>query len=481
MQAMAEFVEQGGDFVVGQKRGFAAHGRGEVASQVGDRMLDAAGGFFAHDALIHPGPAALAGARVQVQVKTGPRPAVRPQDIKKQHLLMPGLDPRARLDPDAIELLGDGKQALDHLLHGKIRPERLPRNGEFFLAQLFGIVGDIPGLKSPKAGAVGREFAEFGEFAFRPGAAPGGQIVQKAHDLGRGLGHFCRQRIMGVAFKAQQAGLFGAVLQDFAHARAVVPLAGVRALIGGARHIGGVHCPPEIRVVGVLHDRQITGQVQREQPAALARLGGGLGRERERGIRQAGQFGLAGDRFLPGPGRVQQVFLKPGLQPGEFLLNNFVARLVLGAEIDPGQAEIAQGVIDDLLPGGAERGKRGAVRDLLVSLKQGLILPEQGGMVREFGQAGVIGRAQCLVVGDRMQMVGRPPGPVKPLIQVFQRLYKIIPVAPARIFEQGLDARAVLGQALINGRFNVGGADGGKAGQPRGIQQWIIHKRSRFG
>ena len=124
MQAMAEFVEQGGDFVVGQKRGFAAHGRGEVASQVGDRMLDAAGGFFAHDALIHPGPAALAGTRVQVQVKTGPRPAVRPQEVKKQHLLMPGLDPRARLDPDAIEPFGDGEQALDHLLNGKIGPER---------------------------------------------------------------------------------------------------------------------------------------------------------------------------------------------------------------------------------------------------------------------------------------------------------------------------------------------------------------------
>ena len=162
-------------------------------------------------------------------------------------------------------------------------------------------------------------------------------------------------------------------------------------------------------------------------------------------------------------------------------MNNLVARLVLRPEIDPGQAEIAQGVIDDLLPGGAERGKRGAGRDLLISLKQGLILPEQGGMVREFGQAGVIGRAQCLMVGHRMQMIGRPPGPVEPLIQVFQRLDKIIPVAPARIFEQGLNARAVLGQALINGGLDVGGADGGKAGQPPGVQQWIIHKRSRFG
>ena len=37
VQAVAEFVEQGGDFIVGQQRRLAADGRGEVAHQIGYR------------------------------------------------------------------------------------------------------------------------------------------------------------------------------------------------------------------------------------------------------------------------------------------------------------------------------------------------------------------------------------------------------------------------------------------------------------
>ena len=68
VQAMAELMEQGGDFVVGQQRRLARRGRGKVAHQVRHRALQAAGGSTATVAsAVHPGTATLVGAGVQVE------------------------------------------------------------------------------------------------------------------------------------------------------------------------------------------------------------------------------------------------------------------------------------------------------------------------------------------------------------------------------------------------------------------------------
>ncbi len=69
VQAVAELVEQGLDLGVGQERGLAVHRGGEVADQIGDRDLVAAGRVQAVGADIHPGPAALVLAGIGIEIE----------------------------------------------------------------------------------------------------------------------------------------------------------------------------------------------------------------------------------------------------------------------------------------------------------------------------------------------------------------------------------------------------------------------------
>ncbi|OIQ67341.1 hypothetical protein GALL_510800 [mine drainage metagenome] len=71
LQAVTEFVKQGGDIVVRQQRRFARHARGKVADQVRHRGLQLAcvGAQPAPSHVVHPGATTLAVARRRVQVK----------------------------------------------------------------------------------------------------------------------------------------------------------------------------------------------------------------------------------------------------------------------------------------------------------------------------------------------------------------------------------------------------------------------------
>ena len=71
VQAVAEFVEKGGDFLVGEAGLLVADRRGEVADEVSDRQLQRIIIGKAGDGTVHPRAAAFFRARVGVKVEAG--------------------------------------------------------------------------------------------------------------------------------------------------------------------------------------------------------------------------------------------------------------------------------------------------------------------------------------------------------------------------------------------------------------------------
>jgi hypothetical protein len=74
VQAVPELVEERGDLVVREERGLAVDRTREVAREVRDRRLHARGKAAAVDRIVHPRPAALAFARIEVEVEAATRP-----------------------------------------------------------------------------------------------------------------------------------------------------------------------------------------------------------------------------------------------------------------------------------------------------------------------------------------------------------------------------------------------------------------------
>ena len=86
VQPVAELVEERRDFGVRERRRPAGDGRGEVAGEVGDRVLDARAGAAAVDGVVHPRAALLARARVVVEVELADQGARRVGDLEEAHV-----------------------------------------------------------------------------------------------------------------------------------------------------------------------------------------------------------------------------------------------------------------------------------------------------------------------------------------------------------------------------------------------------------
>lgn len=161
--------------------------------------------------------------------------------------------------------------------------------------------------------------------------------------------------------EAEQARQFLTQVEDLGHHRAVVVLAGVRPLVGGAGAVGSVHLFAQGAVVGVGHHRVVAGEFRGDQPAiqllGLRRLGHlRLGR-----VGEAGEGGFIGDVLGPGLGGVEQLVGEAAGQLGKLHLDLAVALLLLGWQIDTAQAEVAQGVVEDGLLRDVETGGRRAL------------------------------------------------------------------------------------------------------------------------
>jgi hypothetical protein len=106
MQTVAELVEQRDDFVVREAGGLAADRRREVAGQIRDRRLHAAVRVLVTTArIVHPGAAAFAFARIQIEVELRDEAAVLILDAEKAHVRMPhGASSRRIRTPKSVSV-----------------------------------------------------------------------------------------------------------------------------------------------------------------------------------------------------------------------------------------------------------------------------------------------------------------------------------------------------------------------------------------
>src|SRR5207245_531797 len=86
VQAVAEFMEQGQDFIVrergGLARGIFADRRRKIAGEVGDGMLHTRSDTPPIDRVVHPRAALLARARVKIEVELADERTIVTDDLE---------------------------------------------------------------------------------------------------------------------------------------------------------------------------------------------------------------------------------------------------------------------------------------------------------------------------------------------------------------------------------------------------------------
>ena len=154
---MAKLMEQGDDFVVRKQGRFITDRGREVTGQVGDRQLNAVGGFAARNAFVHPGAATFAMARVQVDIEIGNWLALLVADLVKAGIFMPqrGISFAYLYAKNGFHHF---KQASQHFVFGKVLFHFLVRESIFFFAQFFADKRHIPGLHIAKTKFFGIGF-----------------------------------------------------------------------------------------------------------------------------------------------------------------------------------------------------------------------------------------------------------------------------------------------------------------------------------
>ena len=262
--------------------------------------------------------------------------------------------------------------------------------------------------------------------------------------------------------------------EDLGHQRSVVPLAGVRPAIGGARHPGLVELARAAARHGVREHGLVGGRVERQEPAFFSRGGGRLAGALERVAGQSLDLGRVGHVARPGVGRVEHVLVELRLRRGQPLHDLAEALLALGRQRDAGEAEVAQRVLDHLALLDPERGAL-AIRDSLVGGAQSLVLAEFGVVGGEQRQAGVVGGAQRLAVHDAVQVAHGRPGARETVVHVLDGHDQRVPAIGPRV-EQGGDRGAVGVQQLAQRGLDLRGLDGAEGGQGIVGEQGLGHR-----
>ena len=292
VQAVAGFVKEGDDFIVGKARFFAAHGRGEIAHQISHRRLHLAdfitlGKAAAAAVIVHPGAAALALARIEIQIHAADDAAAFFQ-LEIAHIRVPHRHAFFH-QVHTIKAMNLRKQAAEHFIHRKIFFHFGFAEGIFGLTQLFAGIGHIPSLQISQAQRVAGKSLQFSQIFFGKRLGAAGQIVQKSqHLLGR-IGHFGGQRQFGKIAVAQQLRLAQSHFQAAVDVGGVVEFALI-AQFTGAGHISVIKLFAQFALIGILHHGDIVRHLQADFIAAFALGRGGSGKHRQRLFGKAGQF-----------------------------------------------------------------------------------------------------------------------------------------------------------------------------------------------
>ncbi len=186
--------------------------------------------------------------------------------------------------------------------------------------------------------------------------------------------------------------------EDFGHHRGVVPLTGIRTLIGGAGAVGAIHLFAQGLVVAVGHHRQIARDIQGQQVAFLLfRLSLGFSC-RQGALRHACQIRFVGNQLRPAHGGIQHVVAVLIPQLGQARCNFAVALLFVFRKANARQFKITQGVIDSLFLRDVQRRIVIAITQVAVRFVQPLVLPNPGTVFRQQRQGLLVGFTQFRAV-----------------------------------------------------------------------------------
>ena len=163
---------------------------------------------------------------------------------KIPHVGVVDVDVAARDDPDPVQPRCDGEQAGEHARQREVGPQLFLGDVEPLALQLLGVVGHVPGLEPPAG-----EGLELLVFTLGRGAAQASELSQELEDFVRIPRHLGGERVLGEVREPGQVRGLVPQREDLGHQRCVVPLAGVRPLVRGARHPGLVELAPQRLVV----------------------------------------------------------------------------------------------------------------------------------------------------------------------------------------------------------------------------------------
>ncbi len=267
VQAVAELMEQGGDFVVGQQRRLAIHRRREVTGQEGHRQLQLAAKVAPADpAVCHPGATAFALARKEVEVEPGQRLAVAADAIGRD-IRVPGFHVGPGFNLHVEQSLGNSEQAGHYLVDREPGAQGFRRDIIALMTQLLAEVTDVPGLQVfYTIGVFGKRF-QVSKFLLGHGFGLGRQLVQEIQNLVHAAGHLGGQGALGVIVETQQLRHGMAALENFRHHWRIVPGTGVRAHIGGTGDKGLIDLAAQVPVLAVGQYRIKAREIQRDDVA----------------------------------------------------------------------------------------------------------------------------------------------------------------------------------------------------------------------
>ncbi len=177
--------------------------------------------------------------------------------------------------------------------------------------------------------------------------------------------------------------------------------------------------------------------------------------------------------FGPGLGGIQQLVGEGARQFRQLFLDFAVTGLLLRRQVDTGQVEVTQFVVQHLALGVVQLLCGRAFGQRLVGLAQLAVLPQFGPEFGQFGQAGLVGFTQLGAVAHRIQVPDRAPGLTQPGRHLIHWQHQIVPAKAVLAFEQFGNLRPAVGQQLVNGRHHMFGLDGGERRQVEVLQQGV--------
>ena len=239
--------------------------------------------------------------------------------------------------------------------------------------------------------------------------------------------------------------------EDLFHHLAVVPLTGVRTLIGSASAVSTIHLFAQSLVVAIGHYRQVAWDIQRQQITfQLFRFGLGFCRS-QRAFWHPRQLRFVGNEFGPAHCRIEDVVAVLVSQLGKTSGNLTVALLFLFWQTDAREFKVAQCVINRFLLRRVQRGVMIAIAQVAIRFIQPFMLPYPGAVFRQQRQGLFVGFTQFRAIFHRVQVADRGEDTPQHIVHFRQRLAEIFPGVRCPLRYYALHVFAAVVQCLSHG------------------------------